>query len=61
MVKPMYKKTEDKALSRTLNTLVKQLGCGNVRLASQGGGDIDCYAKGLEKIKAGNILLTLLK
>ena len=55
MVKPMYKKTGDKALSRTLNTLVKQLGCGNVRLASQGGGDVDCYARGLEKIKSGNI------
>ena len=55
MVKPMYKKTGDKALSRTLNTLVKQLGCGNVRLASQGGGDVDCYARGLEKIKSGII------
>jgi hypothetical protein len=55
MVKPMYKKTGDKALSRTLNTLVKQIGCGNVRLASQRGGDVDCYARGLEKIKSGNI------
>jgi len=45
MVKPMYKKTGDKALSRTLNTLVKQLGCGTARLASQAGGDIDCYAR----------------
>ena len=55
MVKPMYKKTGDKALSRTLNTLVKQLGCGTARLASQAGGDIDCYARGLEKMKTGNI------
>ena len=55
MIKPMYKKTGDKALSRTLNTLVKQVGCGTARLVSQGGGDIDCYARGLEKIKAGNI------
>ena len=33
---------------------ISQLGCGG-RLASQGGGDVDCYAKGLEKLKAGNI------
>jgi hypothetical protein len=54
MVKPMYKKTGDKALSRTLNTLVKQIGCGG-RLASQGGGDVDCFALGKEKIKTNQI------
>ena len=36
-------------------SIIEKIGCVPGRLASQGGGDIDCYAKGLEKIKAGNI------
>jgi len=40
---------------KVFKTYIKQIGCGTTRLASQGGGDIDCYARGLEKIKAGNI------
>jgi len=56
MVKPMYKKTGDKALSRTLNTLVKQIGCGG-RLASQGGGDVDCFTKGKNLVNKGEFSL----
>ena len=40
--------------SKNFRYTVAQLGCGG-RLASQGGGDVDCFALGKEKIKIGNI------
>jgi len=39
---------------KKFKTYIKQIGCPG-RLASQGGGDIDCFALGKEKIKIGNI------
>ena len=39
---------------KKFKTYIKQIGCPG-RLASQGGGDVDCFALGKEKIKAGNI------
>ena len=37
-----------------LNNLIKAIGCPG-RLKTQGGGDVDCFALGKEKIKIGNI------
>jgi len=53
MIKPLYKKTQDKALSRTLNTLVKNLEDAEIPCYSTKGGRCDTaadYRKGFNEL-----------
>ena len=53
MIKPLYKKTQDKALSRTLNTLVKNLEDAEIPCYSAKGGRCDSaadYRKGFNEL-----------
>ena len=52
MIKPLYKKTGDKALSRTLNTLVKNLKDAEIPCSSAEGGNcsIEDYRKGFNEV-----------